>query len=60
MNQPCMDHKDHQTRIKRNEDDIQRIWKEINAMKKWVIGGMSGLLIQIIVIIITSILVLNK
>lgn len=49
----CNEHKEHIFRLKRNEDDIQLVWKEINGMKKWVIAGMSGLLIEIVVLVVS-------
>lgn len=47
----CNDHNEHCFRLKSNEDSVLSLWKEINAMKKWVIGGMAGLLIQVVVFI---------
>ena len=39
-------------KINRNKDDIQLIWKEINAMKKWVIAGMCGLIAEILIVVV--------
>lgn len=47
----CDDHKAVLSETKRNTDDIQRIWKEISAMKYWVIAGMGSLVIQLVVFI---------
>ena len=44
----CNDHNEHKSRLERNEKDIQRIWKEINMMKTWVIVGMAALLSQVV------------
>jgi hypothetical protein len=51
MNEKCDDHNEHCFRLKANEESVQSLWKEINGMKKWVIGGMAGLLIQVVVFI---------
>jgi hypothetical protein len=40
-----------ETKINRNIDDIKLIWKEIDSMKKWVIGGMAALLLEAVVFI---------
>lgn len=51
----CAYHADHHTRIKRNEDDIQRLWRETGIMKTWVICGMASLILEIGIIILTRI-----
>jgi hypothetical protein len=52
----CPYHIDHHSRIKRNEGDIQGIWKEVTAMRTWVICGMGALLLQVGIIILTKII----
>lgn len=44
----CATHSQHASRIHRNEDDIQDIWRAIDHMKTWVILGMGALLLQLI------------
>lgn len=48
----CDEHREHESRIKRNEGDIQDLWRHINTMKAWVIAGMMGLLTQLIMTIV--------
>ena len=57
-NNNCADHKDHTNRIRRNEKDIQDLWRQyekvngrIDAMKNWVIAGMCSFVLQGIVVI---------
>jgi hypothetical protein len=52
----CDYHKAVLSENKRNTDDIQRIWKEISAMKYWVIAGMGSLVIQLVIFIGTKLI----
>lgn len=47
----CFDHKMHLSMIERNGDDIQQLWAEVNAMKKWVITGMAAVLLNLFIFI---------
>jgi hypothetical protein len=60
MNEKCDDHKEHCFRLKNTEDGVQLLWKEINDMKKWVIAGMGGLLMQVVIFIGAIALVLMQ
>lgn len=50
-NQYCDEHKECKSRIDRNENDIQSIWKEVNTMKMFVIGGMLSVALQLIIFV---------
>lgn len=54
----CQDHTGHSARIVNTETNIEKLWKEVNSMKKWVIAGMGGLIVELIIVIITSIYIL--
>lgn len=56
INVDCPFHVAHYDKIKRNEQDIKEVWKEITTMRTWVICGMSALLLQIGIIILTKII----
>lgn len=56
----CMKHSGHDERIKNNEDDIKTMsgnigsaHRRIDAMKNWVIAGMTALILQLALHIIT-------
>lgn len=51
----CDEHKANIERIKRSEEDIQRLYDALDKLKWWVIAGMGSLLIQLIIFIITKI-----
>lgn len=47
----CGDHSGTCARMERAEQDIQTLFREIDGMKKWVIAGMSGLIMQALIFI---------
>jgi len=56
----CQEHSGHEARIKSLEESRIDMWKangktneRIDGMKNWVIAGMSSLLLQLIIVIIT-------
>lgn len=50
MNQ-CLHHEGHEARIDNNEKNIQDLWKGLNEMKRWIIGGMGSTIIAMAVFI---------
>ena len=56
----CDDHSGHCVRMDRAERDIQTIFTEIDRMKKWVIAGMGGLLLQAVVFVGGLVIVLMQ
>jgi hypothetical protein len=48
----CSMHYEHKGKIERNEQDIQRIWREMNMFKFWLIGIMGGLVTNLIVLVL--------
>lgn len=55
-NDYCINHSEHESRIRRSEDDIQGLWKEVDKMKTWFIFGMGSLIVQGIAIVTAIIL----
>ena len=47
----CVYHKEHETRIKRTEEDVQDIWKNLAAMQKWVIVGSGSTVLALLAIL---------
>ena len=54
----CMEHSGHASRIKSNEEGLNRVahttdaaHRRIDSMKNWVIAGMTSLVLQLIVMI---------
>lgn len=47
----CGDHSGTCARMDRAEQDVQKLFEEIDGMKKWVIAGMSGLIMQALIFI---------
>lgn len=43
----CPNCLDHRNSIRRNEESIKAVWKEINTMKWWVISGMMAVIINL-------------
>jgi len=45
---PCEDctaHSGHEARIMSNETNKKDVWKAIDAMRNWVVGGMAALIL---------------
>ena len=47
----CDVHTEHTSRIRRSEADIQEIWKAIDHMRGFVIGGMCAVIIQVVIFV---------
>lgn len=54
----CMEHSGHASRIKSNEEGLNRVahtadaaHRRIDAMKNWVIAGMTSLVLQLIAMV---------
>jgi len=47
----CDDHTNHYNLITRNKEDIVDLWKAINGIRSWVIGGMTSLVIGVILVV---------
>ena len=46
MNSPCSEHSGVCERMKAAEQNIEKLFKGIDAMKAWVIGGMTSMIIS--------------
>lgn len=49
---PCLYHGQLSSRTKRNEQDIQTVWKAIDRMTGWVIAGSASMILTLIGIIV--------
>ena len=49
----CGEHSGVCERMRNAEQNIEKIWKAIDAMRAWVMAGMGALLIQAVVFIIS-------
>jgi tRNA A22 N-methylase len=52
----CDEHKEMKSKVRRSEEDIQRLYDSLDKLKWWVIAGMGSLLIQLIIFIVTKLL----
>lgn len=46
----CNEHSGLDERVKRDEEDIQRLWKAIDVIRGWVVAGMGSMVVYFLVI----------